>query len=216
MKVAGMEKALLIGDVHAEDVLLSHVLQFGRNRGIHDVLCTGDFCDGSGDVDACVALAKRSGMRAVMGNHDEWCVRGQVRTLPDATAFHKLGVETQTFLKQLTPTITFRTAAGNAILCHGLMRHTMAKVNEGDYGYAIENNFELQEFLSQNTAHILLNGHTHRRMVMPFGNKVIVNAGTLFRAHQPCFGIIDFKHRMIAFHEVSLEGAIVEADIRAF
>lgn len=211
-----MKTALVIGDVHAEHHLLKRALEYGESLGITDVLCCGDFCDGYGDVEACIALARRHGIHAVSGNHDEWCMQNTMRTLKDATPFASLSPDAQAYLKRLKPVEYLDTAAGTLILCHGLMHHNMAKVGADDFGYALENNFELHEFLNQRTARLMVNGHTHRRMIRAFGDKTILNAGTLFRDHQPCFGVADFVQCTMTYLLMTPEGDIVDKDVIAF
>ncbi len=48
----------------------------------------------------------------------------------------------------------------------------------------------------------VVNGHTHERMVRTFGDCTIINAGTLFREHDPCFGIIDFTSKHVQFFNI--------------
>ena len=52
---------------------------------------------------------------------------------------------------------------------------------------------------------LMVNGHTHRRMVRPLfgGTFAIVNAGTLARQKQPCFASIDFSTNEIHFYDLA-------------
>ncbi len=69
----------------------------------------------------------------------------------------------------------------------------MASVTPDDFGYSIEVNSELHALIADPKVDLILNGHTHRRMVRHFDGLTIVNAGTLRRQHEPGFVIINLS-----------------------
>ena len=199
----------LIGDVHAEDDLLEAALKHLRSLQVELVLCVGDVVDGQGDASRCCALLEQHRVLTVRGNHESWCLAGSVRQLPDATLLGSLSGEARCFLESLPPTRSFDTPFGGTLLCHGLGVHDMKSVNEDDYGYALESNFELQELIQDPAIHIVLNGHNHRPMVRHFRGLTVVNAGTLHRLQNPGLLTIDFANGAVE-RLVFRDGAISE------
>lgn len=76
----------------------------------------------------------------------------------------------------------------------------MASVKPDDFGYALESNVELQQLVAEGAIRVVLNGHTHRAMVRTFGQLTIVNAGTLFREHEPGYVVVDFSDGEVSWH----------------
>jgi len=59
---------------------------------------------------------------------------------------------------------------------------------------------------------LVVSGHSHRRMVRRVGSLTLVNAGTLFREHAPCFCTIDLCAGVVTFFERRGE-AVVTAEV---
>ena len=81
----------------------------------------------------------------------------------------------------------------------------MCTVRPDDSGYAIEVNDALQALVRDGRTALMVCGHSHQRMVRRFGPLTIVNAGTLFREHQPCFGVMELhaaRAGQVTFFEV--------------
>lgn len=196
-----------IGDVHAEDALFESSIAFFQHHGINAIYCLGDFCDGYGNVDKIISLVQGEGIISVQGNHDIWCLEGIMRDNPSATLLSQLSQETIDYLKRLPKTYRITTYAGEVLLCHGILGNEMAKVNPDDYGYSIEFNMDLQAFITGSYPPIMINGHSHRRMVKQIQVKTIINVGTLFREHNPCISIIDFVNKKVYFYDI-IDGVI--------
>jgi predicted phosphodiesterase len=189
----GYRRIGLIGDIHAEDELLERALDVLASRGVDLVAATGDIADGSGSVDRCCALLASHRVVAVRGNHDRWLLAGTARELPDATPVDRVTAESRRLLAELPEMVELKTVQGLALLCHGLGPNDMAKVGPDDAGYALEANDDLQSLIRGGAHRWILNGHSHRRMVRRFGGVTLINAGTLFRKHDPCFLELDFE-----------------------
>jgi len=58
---------------------------------------------------------------------------------------------------------------------------------------------------------IVLSGHSHRRLVRRLQGILFVNAGTLFREHGPCVGMLDLEARTMRYFDWK-DGALVEAE----
>jgi predicted phosphodiesterase len=194
-----------IGDIHGEDIHLEAALEFLAGR-VERVLAVGDIVDGPGDVRRCCQLLTEHEVEVVMGNHDRWLLDGTMR-------FDEAGPEQDSplvrdYLDGLPATRSYDTQAGRLLLCHGLGDNDMRRLTPDDYGYALETNDELQELLKTQVHRFVIGGHTHRRMVKDFGGVTVINVGTLFREHEPCFTSVDFVQREVSFYQIGSGGRI--------
>ena len=198
----------IIGDVHAELTNLSNVLSYLSDLSLEAILCAGDIVDGPESVDKCCALLQKHQVSAVRGNHDNWFLSNQMRSLPEATLFAHSLPETQEYLQSLPSVREFQTKQGQLLLCHGIDKKDMGRVTPDDYGYSLEMNFELQEVVSARRYQFMVSGHTHRRMVRTFGGLTVINAGSLKQSHDPCFLTADFESGCVQFFSINASGGI--------
>jgi predicted phosphodiesterase len=123
-----------------------------------------------------------------------------MRDLPDAVPRAALAPKTLRYLHGLPTVLTFSSKWGRVLLCHGLGSNDMASVMPDDFGYALDSNTELQSLMTDRDTRIIINGHTHRPMLRSFGGLTIINAGTLFREHDPGYVIADFEAGSVTWH----------------
>ena len=192
-----------IGDVHAEEGLLQAALGHLRARDTERILVVGDIVDGLGDVEACCRLLDAPDVHTVRGNHERWFLAREMRDLPDATPLLTLPAATERWLTSLPVTRRLATIAGDLLLCHGLGEHDMAGVKPWDEGYALEYNFELHTLQRDPALQLVVNGHTHLRMVRRLGPLVLINAGTLHRRQGPGFLWIDREARRVEMYDLA-------------
>lgn len=197
----------IVGDVHAEDAFLEIALCFLHTQNVDAILCTGDVVDGPDDANKCCELLQQFDVRVVRGNHDRWILANEMRQLADADDLSSLSESTRNYLEDLPLTLTFRTVAGELLLCHGLGNNDMARLTPDDYGCALEMNQELQQLL-RSDFRVVVAGHTHKRMVRKIDGVTFINAGTLFHKHSPCFAMIDFETSEVQFFDF-VDGEIV-------
>jgi predicted phosphodiesterase len=198
----------LIGDIHAEDVLLERALDFLEARSVEIIATTGDLADGNGSVNKCCELIESQKVMTVRGNHDRWLLAGTSRSLPGATPVNTLSPEARAILERLPRMVELSTIAGRALLCHGLGPNDMAKVGLDDFGYSLEVNSNLQNLLHSQYYRWILNGHSHHAMVRHFKNVTIVNAGSLRRDHEPAFFELDFGECVIRQFDFDSKGQV--------
>ena len=203
----------VIGDIHAEDGHLQAALEFLAGSDLDLIMAVGDVADGRGSVDRCCRLLRQYRVAAVAGNHERWLLAGEARDLPDATPPAEVSSEARAYLSSLPRTLEYETAAGRLLLCHGLGADDMGGVKPGDYGYALAANFALQRLMREGRYRFVVNGHTHRRMVRSFEGLTIINAGTLFREHQPCFLVADFEGGFVQYYDLVGGGRVSEAEL---
>jgi predicted phosphodiesterase len=194
-----------IGDVHAEEGLLQAALDHLRAREAERILVVGDIVDGLGDAAACCRLLDAPDVCVVRGNHDRWYLEREMRDLPEATPLSSLPAAAERWLASLPATLRLATTAGDLLLCHGLGEHDMARVRPWDEGYALEYNFELHALQQDPTLALVVNGHTHLRMMRRLGSLVLINAGTLRRRHGPGFLWLDLAARQVEMYDLGPE-----------
>jgi len=203
-----MRRLGLIGDVHAEDGQLERVIGFLRGQGVDRLLCTGDVVDGPGDANRCCRLLIDAEVITVRGNHDRWLFAPQRPALPDATQRADLDAASLQFLRSLPEMVELRTEAGLFVLCHGLPGNDMAQLRPDDSGYALAANLDLLRLMMEARYRLVINGHSHRRMVREFNGVTVVNAGTLYREHDPCCAVMDLERRTVTYCNLLAEGEI--------
>jgi predicted phosphodiesterase len=196
----------LLGDIHAEDTSLAVALRVLADAGVDALMAVGDIADGPGSVDRCCDLLATAGALAVRGNHERWLLAGTMRDLPDAT--HTLGAEARAFLGGLPATRRFDVPGGQVLLCHGLGDDDMASVDPEDR-ITMRYDPPLLTLLDEERTLWVLNGHTHRRGVWSERTLTIVNAGTLFREHDPCFVLVDLALREVTYFDLDRSGGRV-------
>ncbi len=202
----------VIGDIHAEDRRLESAIAFMRTLAVDQILSVGDIVDGAGDVDRCCALLADSRVICVRGNHDRWLLEGTMRNLPEAHISANLAPASLAFLSALPTTRRLETSLGTLLLCHGVNENDMRQLGPRDDGYELECNDELQALLRSNEFAFVVGGHTHHRMVRRFGSMTVVNAGTLKRDNEPCFGILDFAANQAEFYDIADPDAVLFVD----
>ncbi len=192
-KLPYIRRVGLIGDVHAEADVLEAVIEFLKSQGTDTLLCMGDIADGFGDLERCFRLLDDENVYAVLGNHDRWCLSGELRNLPECHFFDDLSESAQQFLKQLPTTRAFMTPRGRALMCHGIGENDMGKILPGDRPVPFAARAELQQATRNGYYSFLLNGHSHYRMVRTVEQSTVINAGTIKREHEPGFLLMDFE-----------------------
>ena len=196
-----LERVGIIGDIHAETVRLEIALDFLHKEQVDCILCVGDIVDGQGNVDVCCELLKESNVIIVRGNHDRWFTERSLRDLPEATQWENVNERSKHFIKSLPSTQTLETITGKVLLCHGLGTNDMQRLTSDDYGYALQMIEELHTLIRNRQYQFVINGHTHRRMVRQFEHLSVINAGTLYYAHNPCMAVADFRAKQVQFYD---------------
>ncbi len=186
-----------VGDVHAEDERLARALERLRAVGAGLIACVGDIVDGPGDVDRCFELLAAPDVATVRGNHERWFLVDDMRDLPGAHSKDQVSAETTRRVAALPATRVLETVAGPVLLCHGLGDDDMGAVEPWETEVDLMTNISLRRLLHQHTERFFLNGHSHRRLVRRIEGRLLINAGTLYRDHQPSFGLIDFPAALV-------------------
>ncbi|MDE1153550.1 MAG: metallophosphoesterase family protein [Micavibrio sp.] len=201
----------LIGDVHAEHILLQRAVDKLKSRGITQFLCTGDVVDGipngGGDIDACCDILRAENIPTVSGNHERWVIRDG-KPWNDLTDVDKLRPDTVTWLNDLRTSIKFETPAGGLLLCHGMGDNDMTRFMPDAPDAEMEGDPDVQAVLADNGVSYVINGHSHRRMLRRLKHLTILNVGTLYRTHDACFAELDLANKTVTYFD------FVDSDVR--
>lgn len=201
----------IIGDIHAEDMILEIVLGFLSGKKADRILCVGDIVDGTGDANRCFDLLREANAIIVAGNHERWLIEDDaIRSWPDATDLNSMTPENLELIRSLPATKRLKTPIGPTLLCHGLGENDMAMLQPFDEGYAIEFNTDLQTLLAENRYKYVIAGHSHQPMFRRFGPMAFINPGALIYEPFPSFVIIDFDLRELRFYKLDYGGNVRE------
>ena len=188
-----LKTAGIVGDVHGEDEALEAALCFLKAEiQLDALLCTGDVPakKGVGNTDRVCQLLHDADVLTIRGNHDRWMIESE----GVADFFNgddkAASLETRAFLHSLPPFREFETPLGRLLLCHGIARDDMSGIYPG--GNDDEISRALESYGLPGKYRLMVNGHTHRRMVRPLPDFTIINAGSLRWEENPGFLIADF------------------------
>ena len=201
-----------LGDIHSEDERLETALRYFENERLDLICSVGDIIDGPGDPNRTIELLIEHEVVCVRGNHERWLSKGEMRDLPDANSQIDFKMNAWEFLKNLPLQRKFETSAGTMLLCHGLGDYDMGGVWPFDNNLTLHSNHALWNLVKLHEFDFVINGHTHRRLVQRFDDLTLINAGTLFREHNPCCLIVDFEAGIARYLNLPGDGKIEEAE----
>jgi len=179
-------RALLIGDIHTEAVLLRKVIAHGRRVGVDAILGVGDIVDGPGDPLACIAQLRDEGALVVRGNHERWLAEGRPM---EPYPYPSAALE---WLTSLPVTLEIDTPTGRALLVHGVGADDAAELDACTRDHALESLEPLWRVVRAGEHRWMIGGHTHRAMVRTIERLTIINPGTLVLEQDPSFVFADF------------------------
>lgn len=203
----------VLGDIHCENARLAAALQFFQTQNLDMICAVGDIVDGPGDPNLTIELLQQHRVVAVRGNHERWLLKNEMRGLPDAQTRFDFNALSWVYINNLPAQLKFETIAGRMLLCHGLGADDMAGVWPFDDTMTLHSNYALWRLVNSEEFAFVVNGHTHQRLVISFGEMTIINAGTLYRKHKPCFCVADFERSFAQYFNVDSDGEIETAEV---
>lgn len=154
----------VVSDIHGNLHALQAGLRVLSDAGVDEYLCAGDLVGYGPMPNECVATVAELGARCVAGNHDlialgrlsdEWCsrlARDSLRWTGD-----ELSGDSRGFLQQLPGVLV---APGGVVIAHGSLDDVQQYVRDRQERMA-----QLRTLKRRHpTAHLLVLGHTHRRV----------------------------------------------------
>ena len=213
LSAAPLVRVGIIGDVHAQNAVVSVALDF--LRGLPDldaILCSGDLVTGDGDANQAVSLLRGANVVTVRGNHDRWFGHDYYRSLTNATEPETFSEENLAFAYSLPPTRVLETVSGQLLLCHGVGDDDMAGFYPGGANDEVAWVLQTKELTKYR---YLVAGHTHARMVRPVAVDAetvttLINAGTLLPDNKPGFLVCDFAQQTTTVFHITLPDTVSE------
>ncbi len=169
----------MISDIHGNHMALQKVLEDVGN-GNRAFVCLGDVAWGGPQPSEVLRELRRLSCPIVMGNTDEFLIgrrkerlRGRWKDL-ELWCREALTDEDRDFIRGFKPTITFNLNGGLKLLCyHGSPRSNREAI------YSTTADAKLGRICRGHPEKVLAGGHTHSQMVRRFGDKLIINPGSV-------------------------------------
>jgi predicted phosphodiesterase len=178
-----VSRLALISDIHGNCVALDAVLADLANRAV-DEICLGDLAAGGPQPAEVVGRLRELDCQVIRGNADNWLLDGlpagrseETRRLGEVVAWvrEQLAADDLDYLAALQPTTTISVADGLSLFCfHGSPRADI------DSLLATTAEHELDElFAAAPQAHVFAGGHSHRQLLRPYRQSLLVNPGSV-------------------------------------
>jgi len=180
-------RVLLIADIHANSPALTAVL---RDAGqVEMILHAGDLVDYNPFPSDVISIAKESGIKSVMGNHDRDSAQNKpygYNPIAEASChwtYHKLTIQERRYLLSLPEKSEVEISGLQVFLCHGSPTSLL-----DEYVYPETNDQLFENFLEETSADLVILGHTHIPFIKRIRNsKCVLNPGSVGqpRDHNP-------------------------------
>ncbi|MGL5652188.1 MAG: metallophosphoesterase family protein [Paraclostridium sp.] len=214
-------KIAVISDIHSNIYALDAVLADIETKNVDMTVCTGDLVGYGTKPNEVIETLKKNKILTIMGNYDD--AIGNLKIVcgcdyPDPKDAEKAGlsmhftgqttkVENKEYLRNLPKELIFNFDKKTIRFVHGSTR----LINE----YLKENSKEADEVMSELVEDILVCGHTHIPYAKYYGEKLLVNAGSVGKPKtgnpNANYVIIDIKNEdEIAKTPSSVEVKIIE------
>ncbi len=216
-------KIAVISDIHSNIYALDSVLADIKTKDVDMIVCTGDLVGYGTRPNEVIQTLKKNKILTIMGNYDD--AIGNLKIVcgcdyPDPKDAEKAGlsmhftgqttkVKNKEYLRNLPKELIFNFDKKTIRFVHGSTR----LINE----YLKENSKEADEVMSELVEDILVCGHTHIPYTKYYGEKLLVNAGSIGKPKtgnpNANYVIIDIKNEdEIAKTPSSVEVEIIEVE----
>lgn len=206
-------KIAVISDIHSNVYALNEVLGDIQKKDVDMVVCTGDLVGYGTRPNEVIQTLKKEKILTIMGNYDE--AIGNFKIIcgcdyPDPKDAEKAGLsmhftgqvttdENKEYLRNLPKEATFTFNNKTIRFVHGSTR----VINE----YLKENSKEGDEVMSELVEDILVCGHTHIPYAKYYGEKLLINAGSIGK---PKTNRPDANYVIINISDSNVEVEIIE------
>lgn len=216
-------KIAVISDIHSNIYALDSVLADIETKDVDMIVCTGDLVGYGTRPNEVIQTLKKNKILTIMGNYDD--AIGNLKIVcgcdyPDPKDAEKAGLsmhftgqtttnENKEYLRNLPKELIFTFDNKTIRFVHGSTR----LINE----YLKENSKEADEVMSELVENILVCGHTHIPYAKYYGEKLLINAGSVGKPKtgkpNANYVIIDIKNEdEIAKTPSSVEVEIIEVE----
>lgn len=178
-------KIAVISDIHSNIYALEEVLKDIKNRNVDLVVCTGDLVGYGTRPNEVINLIRENKILTIMGNYDDaignqkiacGCDYSNQKDLENAGLSMSFTASETTdynkeFLRNLLDEVVIKVSNNTIRFVHGSPRF----INE----YLKEDSKEAIEVMNDLKEDILVCGHTHIPYIKKYGEKLLVNAGSV-------------------------------------
>lgn len=180
-----MSRVAIISDIHGNITALEKVLEDIEKRKVDKIICLGDLVIKSSNSDLTVDLIREKCDVILKGNCDE-VVSNNCNTEEHYWNRKKIGEERCNFLRSL-PVATQLYMSGHLIRMfhsspYGLERKFnigYSSTNDITYSQMFDNTEFIKDIHKNLVPDIIIYGHTHSANMVRYGNKQIVNCGSV-------------------------------------
>ncbi len=174
-----------IADIHSNIYALEVVMKDIESKNVDLIVCLGDLVGYSPFPNEVINLIRQRKIMAIMGNYDEavgqelmicGCDYPDPKDIENASislnwTIDNTSEDNKAFLKELPRELKLTYEYKSIVFLHGSPR----KLTE----YLKENSKEAEEVMAEFDGDILVCGHTHKPYQKMYGEKMLVNAGSV-------------------------------------
>ena len=176
-------KIAIISDIHGNLYALLKALEDINEQNIDKIICLGDLTGYGPHPNEVIALIKRRNsegkLQCIKGNYDASVVDGDYTFIRNTTinsfalpwAVKEVRISNKYYLDSLPLSITENINGVNFMFTHG----SPNKINE----YLFEDAENTANIMASFENDVLVCGHTHIPFAKKFGNKTLINAGSI-------------------------------------
>lgn len=170
-----MSKIAFISDIHSNFPALKTVLDNLKSRNINQIYCLGDITGYHTMPNETIDLVQESNISCLLGNHDNDILNKKFKPEKNPDIFswtwNELSDKNRDFLKNLPKTISIEIGSQKALLCHASPK----SIEE----YCYEGTTYSEDMINSINEDILICGHTHYPYIKKYGEKLLINTGSI-------------------------------------
>ncbi len=189
----------LISDIHGNLFALDAVLADIRQRQIEQVICLGDVASGGPQPREVLHRLREINCPIVMGNTDAWLLEpclskhadlsGQYNQEIEYWCSRQLREDDKMFIQMFQSTIEWMISSTQTLLAyHGSPRSFHEKI------LPTTPDEQLESIFANETAQILVGGHTHQQFFRRYREKLVLNPGSVGMAMDRTWPLSDVRN----------------------
>ncbi len=172
-------KIAVISDIHGNLYALREVLQHIDEQDVDTIICLGDLVGYGPHPNEVISAIRRRGILCLKGNYDASVVENKFSYIRETNInsfslpwnVEELGNINKYYLQSLPESLMLKFEDKIIQFVHGSPR----KINE----YVLEDGDNTEEIMKEFSGDIMVCAHTHIPFVKKFGNKILINDGSV-------------------------------------
>jgi putative phosphoesterase len=172
-------KIAIISDIHSNIYALMRVLEDIDSQNVDSIVCLGDLVGYGSHPNEVISLIRKRNILCIKGNYDSSVVDNGFTYIRDTNinsfslpwTVEELRMSNKYYLENLPSTLNLTFNNKNIVFVHGSPR----KINE----YLTPDYENLSDIMDEFNGDILVCAHTHIPYIKEFGNKLLINCGSV-------------------------------------